>query len=483
VTATRIATIVGLIAVVSIGTTGLVASLFSPLSIPFILWSLVPYGLLYAVALGVPKPWLIGGAGAAALAADLGIRAQVFLFARSSTAAIALIVSPIVIAIVAMPAGALVGWGFGYAFVRTGLMIRTALTSSAIVVLGFTFIGFARPDLFPTTVRARNEALAAIGEPRVVVGGDRFTRTLVSDASSWKVVGEFDGKPGDELALVSHKGAQLFDVATMRPIRFLAFGGETGQLWGPYSRLVRVGDAFVVAQTGGGYSDTQVMSLDNTLLWRFHPDPRLSPTAMLPGDLDEDGEIEFYASTSDALTRLDLAGAQVWRRPVTLSDLVSVMPSSRSEPPWIVGARYGVSVDVWSPAGTRIAEMTWPGDPVLGIVDWPSTRSLLVGGVNARVLGLDRTQLAELVSDPLMRVWQGVSWKPDAGSPSLLAIVSGGDEFLKRWRLRVYAGPAAIAYDEVFDEAVRLLVARSADDSATLFIIKGSTLAVLRGAQ
>ena len=133
VNATRIATIVGLIAVAVIGTTGLVASLFSPLSIPFILWTLVPYGLLYAVARAVPKPWLIGGAGAAALAVDLGIRAQVFLFARSSTAAIALVFSPIVIAVVAMPAGALVGSGFGYAFERTGLGIRTALTSLAMV--------------------------------------------------------------------------------------------------------------------------------------------------------------------------------------------------------------------------------------------------------------------------------------------------------------------------------------------------------------
>jgi hypothetical protein len=402
------------------------------------------------------------------------------LWPRGSTAAIALVFSPVFILIIAMPAGAAAGWLFGAAWARTGVVVRLLLCAAAVPIIGLVFIAFARPELFPTNVRAREAARAAIGEPRVAAGADRFARTPVSDASSWKVVGEFDGAPGDELALVTHKGAQLYDAHSLQPTTFIAFGGEPGRLWNWFSRLVRIGDTFVVAQTGGGFSDTELRSLENAQLWQFKPDPRLSPSAMLPADLDEDGEIEFYASSTDALTRLNPRGEPVWNRQATLSDLVAVVPRAGSDPPWVVAARYQASVDVWTPAGDRIAEVKWTGDPVIGVVDWPAGRGLLAAGASATVVDLKGVRLAELPGDPLTRVFQGMSWKPDAASPALLALVSGGDEDLDRWRLRVYATPQQVVYDEVFDTPLRLLAARHADGAGTLFVIAGDALTVLR---
>ena len=64
--------------------------------------------------------------------------------------------------------------------------------------------------------------------------------------------------------------------------------------------------------------------------------------------------------------------------------------------------------------------------------------------------------------------------------PALLAIVSGGDEDLKRWRLRLYATPQQVVFDEVFDTPLRLLTARHADGAATLFVMTGDRLTVLR---
>ena len=56
------------------------------------LWALLPYGLLYWAGRIVANPWVIGGAGATAIAAEVGVRAAVFLFPCGSTAGLAAVV-------------------------------------------------------------------------------------------------------------------------------------------------------------------------------------------------------------------------------------------------------------------------------------------------------------------------------------------------------------------------------------------------------
>jgi hypothetical protein len=480
VTAVGLARSIGVVALVFVGATGALACGFSPLAIPFIIYALVPYAALFAAARsGVVSPWAAGGAGLAALTVEAGIRAAVMVWPRGSTAAIALVFSPVFILVIAMPAGAAAGWLFGAAWVRTGVAVRTLLTAAVVPIVGLAFIYFARPELFPTNVRSRNQALAAIGEPRVAAGADRFTRTAVNEQSAWRITGEFDGQPGDELALVDHKGAQLYDLASVAPAQFIPFGGEPGRVWGPFSALVRHGDGYLIANTGGGYSDTDVKTLDNQVLWRFHPDPKLPPTALLPADLDRDGEVEFYASSTDAITRLDARGGEVWRRPSTLPQLIALLPGTATAPPWIVSYRYGVSVEMWRPDGERIAGVEWKGAPVRGIVEWPSARHILAGDINALGIDLEGNVAFQIPLDPL-RLADAVTWQPAATSPALLAIVSGGDEELKRWRLRVYETPERVVYDEVFDTPLRLLTARGGAGDMTLFVVNGDTLSVLK---
>jgi hypothetical protein len=387
--------------------------------------------------------------------------------------------SPVLIGLVAMPVGAVVGAVLGYVFARGGRLVQAAALLGAGIAVVLTFILFARPEMFPTTVAARRSHLAAIGEPRIVAGGDRFTRTTVSEVSGWHLVGEFDDRPGDDLAIVEHKGAQLFDAVSLTPTRFIPFGGEPGRLWNWYSQLARVGDSLVVVQTGGGFQETQVMSLNNDLLWRFRPDAKLPPSALRPGDLDADGETEFYASTTNAITRLNARGETVWSRPSTLPHLVALAPRDDRTAAWIVASRYQAGVDIWSPDGTRVTEMKWPDGGVHGVIEWPDARRLLVGDVSVKGIDLEgRTHFEIPMVDP-MRLTQAVAWTPAAGSPGLLALLTGGDRDLKRWRLRAYQSPDTVVYDEVFDQPPRLLVASHGDGTSTLFVAVGSTLSAL----
>jgi hypothetical protein len=486
-TATAVARAIAVVAVILIVSTGALASGFSPLAIPFILFALVPYGVLYLAGRFASNPWVIGGAGVAALTVELGVRASVMLYPRGSTAGIALVFSPLLIGLIVMPIGAVVGGLFGYVFARTGPVVQAVSMLAAIIAVGLTFIFFARPEMFPTTVATRRSHLAAIGEPRIVAGADRFRRTTVSDLSAWRVVGEFDEQPGEDLAIVDHKGAQLFDAVSLQPTRFIVFGGEPGRLWNGYSQLARVGDSLVVVQTGGGFQETQVMSLNNDLLWRFHPDPKLPPTALLPGDIDGDGEIEFYASTAQAITRLDAKGQAVWSKPATLPRIVALVPPRDGVPGWVVSTRHDAGYEILSPDGTGLAIVKGLGPlPVHGVVTWPfdsaqgtpEARHLLAGDTTVKGIDVKGVTAYEMPIDEGLRLMQALVWKPDTG-PALLAVLAGGDRDLKRWRLRVYQSPDAVVYDEVFDQPPRLLVANHADGTSTLFVAVGSTLSAL----
>src|SRR5262249_9072134 len=155
------------------------------LSTIFAAYALLPYVVLLVASRLVVDPWIIAGAGSATLAGELGIRASVFLYPRGSTAAIALVFSPVFLTIIALPVGAGVGWLLGRAWrwgilaVRVGVIVVFATLTTA------TVVGFARPELMPGPVLRRRAALERIGTPRVVTGAATFESAVVVATPAW----------------------------------------------------------------------------------------------------------------------------------------------------------------------------------------------------------------------------------------------------------------------------------------------------------
>ena len=450
--------------------TSIVGSGFSLWSLPFALWSALPYGVLWIVGRMLRDPWPSLGAGTAAIAADIGIRAAVFLWPRGSTAAVALVFSPAYITAVVMPIAAAAGWLFGRMW-QWHLVGRALTITVGPVVLGLLMLGLARPDLFPTTVVQRRAALERIGPPRVVVGGDTFDSMPVSTKSGWPVVAELDGQPGDELAVVDHMGADIFDSGTLDLKTQIPFGGEPGRLWGSFSSLVRLPDGrVVVAQTGGGFSRTRLQDLNGAELWEYRPNPKLSPDALRPADLDRDGRVEFYGSSTDYVARLDPDGREVWRRPMTLPWLLATMPSEGDTPAWIVTVEYGRKVLVWDGDGRMLIDRAVTAeDTPLSVADTFAGRSLIHGGQSARAFDLEGKPLFDVaLGDFTLSTAFGVRFTP-IGAPHL-ALVGSTDRDTSRYRLLIVDPDRRAVYDEIFDQYPRVFTARRADGSHALFI-------------
>lgn len=450
--------------------------------VPFVLWALLPYGVL--LVLGgrlVPNPWVIVGAGSAALAVEIGIRLAVFVFPRGSTAALALLFSPAFILVACLPIGAAGGWVLGRAMASSRLWWRTLTSVSGLAGLCLTTVGLARPDLFPTTMLARQRALERIGPLGVRTGGDAFAKTLVSEASAWRLTGAFDADPGDEIAIVEGGAVALLDPQTLTVRERLPLSGESAR-WNWFSALTRSRGRLIRVDGGGGFQDTRVWALDGTQLWNYHPDPQLPPSSLRDGDVDGDGETEFYATTERQLVRLDPDGREVWRQPFTLGTVFSTHPPDALGPGWVVTTGHDGTIDIWSADGQKLrtAQAGDPGGyrPLLGVVDWFDTRLLALGGQALALRRLDGTTRFEWrVDDMSVLSAHVVRFAP--GGPPRLVVLAGADRDTHRYRVQIVTPDRAVLYDEVTDALPRLLTARAGDGSTTL-LLGGSQLHALR---
>jgi hypothetical protein len=473
-------TLLPVLGAVLVSVTSIVGSGFSPLALAFVLWSAIPYGVLWLVARVARNPWPVVGAGSAALAAELGIRAAVFLWPRGSTAAVALVFSPFYILAVVMPAGAVLGWLFGRLW-RWHALGRAMVTIATPVLLGLLTLGLARPELFPTAVIKRRALLERVGPPRVVSGSAAFESIPIPAKPGWYVAAELDGRRGEEIAVVDHHGAAIFDAATLEPLEPIAFPTPLGRLWGSFSTLIRLPSGrMAVAQTGGGFSRTLVQDLDGTTLWEHHPDRTLAPTAMRPADLDGDGRLEFYASSNDFTARLDADGREVWRRDTKMASLVTLLPRIAETPAWVVALEYGRKLWVWDEAGRVLAEReTTAENPPLAAVDSAAGRAVVHGGRSARGYDLQGRPLFDVALGDFT-LSQAIGARLSSDGEILLVLVAATDRDTKRWRLLIVDAESNILYEEVLDQFPRVFAARRADGSDALLVGGTAGLRVLR---
>lgn len=441
----------------------------------FAAWGLVPYGVICFGHKITFNPWVIGGAGASALAAEVGYRASVFLWPQSSTQALALVSSPILIVVLFIPAGAALGWLMGWLWRFESRVLRTTVVTVSTTVWGLTVLGLARPELFPTSVYSREQARTGLGEPRVVVGDESFERIHVATSSwaPWYLAAELDGTPGDEVAVFRSEFVEILDPVDFRirnRLRVVRFVRGQRALLSWFSTLARIDGRVLIVQQGGGYQPTEVRSLAGERVWAYRPDRSPPPAALRPADLDGDGMIEFYAAAS-TVERLDGTGRSVWSRDATPYALF-LAPRTGTEPAWVVGYEYNRPTKVWDEDGNVLGEFPqFGGNGPVAVVDRPDGRGLLLKENTVRVVSIDGHDLFRFALEGLT-VASGLSVRFRAKEDPHLVVVAGAPRDVERWRLLIWGADRSPVYDEVFDSdrSPKVFKARRGDGAETLFV-------------
>jgi len=68
-----------------------------------------------------------------------------------------------------------------------------------------------------------------------------------------------------------------------------------------------------IIQEGGGFSDVGVMDANGEFIWTFQPHETVSPGRLTYGDVNRDGEIEFYVADFTGVYQLDINGNILWK--------------------------------------------------------------------------------------------------------------------------------------------------------------------------
>jgi hypothetical protein len=421
-------------------------------------WALVPWILLRVLASRLSDPWVLSTAALALLLGEAYARATVFLFPRGSTAALLLLFSPLYLGAVVLPAGLGLGWLLGTVWRHTRARGRVALVSASVALVGLAAVATLRPGLLPAWAARMVSPRERIGPPRVLVGEAFFQKVRISTRQGCYQVGEFDGAPGDEIASIAAGGSVLLDPAGVEKAS-LPLAAPARQRWSWFSRLVRDGAELVIVQTGGGYSEVEVLALDGRSRWRFRPDPDLPPVALLARDLDGDGRLEFYAASKTSLYRLDGEGRVVWERGGP--DLVNALDARGAD---ASGAGRLLTVTqpgqlrIWDAEGRVVAHLRLPGDEYrYKLLDWPRPGSIIGGSRAVQVFDPTGHLLFERALRDF-RLADAVAVPDGAGGP-FLAVLGAAPRGVGRWRLLVFSAAGETVYDEVLGRGVTLLTA------------------------
>ena len=148
----------------------------------------------------------------------------------------------------------------------------------------------------------------------VIVGESSLSKALFYQAEMTKInyitQGVLDIQPGTEIGICGFNSMHIVDP-------------DSGSLKSKINWTSRVAGPEVIYTDKEGYfmimgssiaSDVGLMDYRGNPLWIYKPEPRVSLYNMDSGDLDKNGELEFYVATYKGLHQLNASGKKQWNK-------------------------------------------------------------------------------------------------------------------------------------------------------------------------
>jgi|GEM_PF-3836739 len=196
--------------------------------------------------------------------------------------------------------------------------------------------------------------LASEYGPQIIVPNDYVTREKFYDSNEMTTIKnilptEYTGK--DSIIIFGQKSWHIVNIKSDFKSEAIKISKVNSVLVRP--EIVKLNKSFNIIERGP-IADVGLKDLSGNQYWTFNPDPEISIKTMAFGDVDKDGKVEFYVSSSNGIYRLDLNGNQVWRRGNWAYD-VKVLKKKIKEKAQIVSVGFdGRNLQFWDCDGDLI---------------------------------------------------------------------------------------------------------------------------------
>ena len=165
----------------------------------------------------------------------------------------------------------------------------------------------------------------------IIKGENLLGKTLFCQADMSEITyitqGPLDKHPGLDIGICSFEGMYIVDPSNGSVKSKMEFSRR----WGIEAIHVdKDGDFKITLYDHNG--TVGLLGVNGRPLWMYEFGEKESVNGIASGDLDRNGELEFYVATQDSLYQLNISGEILWKKSGTAYDVTIFNPGGNEDP-------------------------------------------------------------------------------------------------------------------------------------------------------
>ncbi|MBN2358208.1 MAG: hypothetical protein JXR83_02065 [Deltaproteobacteria bacterium] len=444
--------------------------------------SALPYGVFLGTCKSIKNRWAATFGALAIMIPDLLLCVSAGDCVGPATALV-YVFACIPLITVCWPAGMIAGWIFSKTLLPLGRQFLTESARRGIEVVFYCAIGIAvgagvyHRELILPSIQASEDVREEIGEERVVLGQNRFSKAPRSEIRGRIEYDVFDSRGGPEIADIwdcpVNTKVRLRDPMTLALKRVVkARYRERGPM--RVVSLHRDGQLNLLFAHSSS-PQVKLLDLDGNVLWTFGSEGSSPLHTTLAADLEGDGETEFYATADSGIYRLDASGNVVWKTRDRGGRYLVIIPAHADSPALVVSDTPDDRISMWGADGLLVRRIRPEREAYqLQAVRWGSAYRLAVGQRSHRasrffLMDLDGKVVFEQRIGKHFEVAQILSARLQTPGRHCLVVQGLPFAYDSPWELNIFSSDGQLVYKELREHYDLYVIPDEQNDLDRLF--------------
>lgn len=312
-------------------------------------------------------------------------------------------------------------------------------------------------------------------EPEVIVINDFITKTLFYESSEMTAIknvmqGNLDLDSDIEIGILGQLSMHAIDPISGTRKFNIKFRWTSGILRPEviYSNK----DKHYKVMSGGHVSDVGLMNHLGEPIWIYKPASGVLINTMAAGDLDRNGELEFYVATHRGLHQLNVLGEKLWEKGSWVFD-VDVFDHRKAKIPLVVTICSDGQIQFRNYEGELVREVK-PQIKINNIefIEWPNPGHILTrAGSSIFILNSEGKVVFSHKLKQHIYAIRGTSVQFIVNQKPYLAVIAKFSSTTGKAMLCIFSPDGKLAYEELVKTTLGLLATKSQSSGGEMLLV------------